>query len=76
MEGGAGARVTTGCTFVIYHLKFSFMRRVKMMMTWVSVSVVCSVVGGELADELSSMLPDDHDSSLQRFTLRLPQLYT
>ena len=47
-----------------------------MVMTWVSVSVVCSVVGGELADELSSMLPDDHDSSLQRFTLRLPQLYT
>ena len=47
-----------------------------MVMTWVSVSVVCSVVGGELADELSSMLPDDDDSSLQRFTLRLPQLYT
>ena len=46
-----------------------------MVMTWVSVSVVCSVVGGELADELSSMLPDD-DSSLQRFTLRLPQLHT
>ena len=41
-----------------------------MVMTWVSVSVVCSVVGGELADELSSMLPDDDESSLQRFTLR------